>query len=263
MPVFILLISSLLAAADWNPVESEPKIVKNTLMDFSMTQVSPAGQYGFVQAAPDGELYFEKKPDQKIRFYGGNITFGVNFPDKEQAVKLADLFAAMGYNVIRFHHHDTVVPWSKSLYEISGDRISFIPDQADRFDYLLSELRKRGIYYFSDVICSSLIDKHPAFAKYGNNSKARKFLYHLTPEGRSLFLQIATLFLTHVNPYTGLAYKDDPALILLGLVNEDSPVNLTGADKDEFSPELMNYVLGEFNAFILKKYHAEPAAEFH
>ncbi|RLI07055.1 hypothetical protein DRO42_08635, partial [Candidatus Bathyarchaeota archaeon] len=41
------------------------------------------------------------------------------------------------------------------------------------------------------------------------------------PELTVFFQNYVNDVLTHVNPYTGLAYKDDPALVLVELVNEN------------------------------------------
>ena len=49
-----------------------------------------------------------------------------------------------------------------------------------------------------------------------------KFLIHLLDEAHKNWEDFAGNFLRHVNPYTGLAWKDDPALVTLSCVNEDA-----------------------------------------
>lgn len=65
----------------------------------------------------------------------------------------------------------------------------------------------------------------------------------------------ANKFLSHVNPYTGLAYKDDPAVAVVQVNNEDSAIK--GIDEVDYMPELLPYqkeVERKFNHFLLMKY---------
>ncbi len=65
----------------------------------------------------------------------------------------------------------------------------------------------------------------------------------------------AKKFLCHVNPYTGLAYKDDPAVAVVQMNNEDSAIK--GIDEVDQNPQLLPYmeeVQRRFNHFLLMKY---------
>ena len=50
--------------------------------------------------------YLKKRPGTPARFYGANVCFSANYMDHALSDRLADEFAAIGYNLIRLHHFD-------------------------------------------------------------------------------------------------------------------------------------------------------------
>ena len=69
-------------------------------------QDAPAGKHGPVIARPDGTFAYEKKPQEPVRFYGVNFCFSAHYIPHEQADRLAERLARVGYNAIRVHHHE-------------------------------------------------------------------------------------------------------------------------------------------------------------
>ncbi len=65
----------------------------------------------------------------------------------------------------------------------------------------------------------------------------------------------ATKLLTHVNPYTGLAYKDDPAVMTVQIVNENSVFYTFGlhGENDSRKPYFEELRV-RFNHFLRAKY---------
>ncbi|MBO6158594.1 MAG: hypothetical protein J6P72_04925 [Firmicutes bacterium] len=71
---------------------------------------------------------------------------------------------------------------------------------------------------------------------------------------KELQKEYARELLCHVNPYTGLALKDDPAVMTVQINNEESAIKGT----DSSSPALQPYreeVSRRFGQFLLSKYH--------
>ncbi|MBR6322614.1 MAG: hypothetical protein IKR59_07075, partial [Lachnospiraceae bacterium] len=71
--------------------------------------------------------------------------------------------------------------------------------------------------------------------------------------------EYAEKLLTHVNPYTGLALKDDPAVMTVQINNEDSVIKERNPDPvlAPYEKELME----KFGAFLLEKYGSRAALE--
>ena len=145
-----------------------------------------------------------------MRFYGNNLCFTANYPDKENADKLADAFAAAGYNIMRIHHYDEPI-----IDKSSPGRLGFDPDKLDKLDYLVAAMKKRGIYittdlYVSRVLADDAVEKDIGWDKSMTANKAAFFVSRKAVENWQTF---SKTLLNHVNPYTGLAWKDDPCLL--------------------------------------------------
>jgi hypothetical protein len=188
-------------------------------VDVSFLSPKPAGADGFVQVR-DGKFVLSNT-GQEIRFWGTCFSAGANFPSHEQSEKIARRLAAFGINMVRTHHADA--PWAERHFfpkDVDNTRV-FDKENLDRFDYLMYCLKREGIYIYLDQLVNryfktgdgvDAVDKLGACAKPYSNFDPR--LIELQKEySRNLW--------THVNPYTKLAYKDDPAVALMEFANEN------------------------------------------
>ena len=206
---------------DWKPFTYDRDIEAGSVMDFSFLQEAPAGKHGFIKVVGD-HFEFEGESGKKVRFYGANTCFTTNFLDKEWAERLADRIAMMGYNAVRFHHFDNGLVLKKDKCTTALD-----PAQFDKLEYLFACLKKRGVYitidlYISRALAKGEIPELPDFvADYGSGYAFKGLVFTLDSAMRN-WEEFSKNLLTHVNPYTGLAWKDDPALITISLVNEDT-----------------------------------------
>src|SRR5690606_1468700 len=102
----------------------------------------PAGKSGFT-AVKDG--HFVTGDGNPIRFLGVNCAFSGCFPDHASAEKLARQLARFGINLVRFHHMDArEAPggiWRPGVFPRELD-----PDQLDRLEYFIYQLKETGIY---------------------------------------------------------------------------------------------------------------------
>ncbi|MBS1369609.1 MAG: hypothetical protein HPZ91_06590 [Lentisphaeria bacterium] len=205
---------------EWKAFEYHRNVEKGSALDFSGRLDAPAGKYGPVVAGPDGRFVFRDRPDVPVRFYGANFVGDSQLPNREQAEELADRMARFGFNAVRIHHHDN------EIYDRSGREPSRIdPERMDRLEYFLACLKKRGIYYTTDVYVSRRnIPGSELGRKEGIAAPAEyKALFYVDDAVYADWEKWARAFLCRVNPHTGLALKDDPALITLSLVNEGNP----------------------------------------
>ena len=203
---------------DWKPLKSQKLVKSGSILDFSDLLDAPAGKYGFIRSV-DGNFEFEKQPGKPVRFFGGNIAFDVNFMKNESCDKLAAVMAGMGYNILRLHHFDQVIS------KIEGKRsTSLDPKPLDRMDYMVSAMKKRGIYITLDLyilrqLAKGEVEELPDLAPGPDQFKALPFVSESAMRSWEAF---SANLLNHVNPYTGLAWKDDPAIVTISLINEDT-----------------------------------------
>ena len=203
---------------DWVPLKYIKTPASGGVLDFSTQPYlhRPAGKFGRV-VVRNGHFEFENLPGVPQRFYGVNLCNDANFPDHKTAEEMAERFSRMGYNCVRLHHHDMILAGGK------GPEID--PGAADRMDYLVAELIKRGIYIESDLFVSREkldwkdlgVDEPSKPWRINYEVKA---LFTIHPPAFSNWCAFARSWLTHRNPYTGRTYAEEPSWTGMSLVNE-------------------------------------------
>lgn len=199
----------------FQPTHSAPQNITN-VATWGGVSVRPAGSEGFITAKGD---HFQDESGRERRFLGTNICFTGCFPEKEEADRVAEELSRYGINIVRLHYVHHVMPKGKSYP--SPD--SFLDDDfLDKFDYLFAALKKKGIYcYFQLNIARKFgkdngfenADKLPIYNNGIDNINSRMIFLHKKYVGE---------ILRHKNSYTGLAYKDEPAISMLEITNENS-----------------------------------------
>ncbi len=197
---------------EWAELPPFKGIRAGTALDFSSMLDAPAGKYGFARNV-GGHIEFERLPGMPQRFYGANLCYAVNYLEGDDLRHLVDEFARMGYNIVRLHHYDHI------LAPKGGGEL----DQAmlARLDAVAAAFKARGIYITLDLFTRRLAPTLPSADKRLTRNDYKALVW-ADETAEADFLAFATNFLSHVNPHTGLAWKDDPAIIDLDLVNEDS-----------------------------------------
>ncbi len=192
----------------WMTFADSPVIEKGSALDLSGILDAPAGKHGFVKAA--GENFeFENCPGKAVRFWGTNFCFEALFSSNELLDRVLDQLAAQGSNIIRIHHFD------RFIMDASGLPTAFIPEKLERLDYLLAGASRRGIYLTLDFFTQRIIPN-------AEHRKDCKLLFYFDPAMRKNFLDFSLALMNHKNPYTGVKWKDDPAVAFISLVNEST-----------------------------------------
>lgn len=195
-------------------------------LDFSFMQDAPAGRHGQLKADASGGFYFERRPGQPFRIFGTNLCFGAAMMDKSGVDLLIRQLKGFGYNAVRLHHFDVMLcGWNSTSPHPD-------PGRLDAFFYTLSQLKKAGIYYCLDLYTARGFDlgnypeirTDPGRSYYTPSSD--KDIYNLAamllPSARNELKEFSRVLLNTVNPHTGMALKDDPALISISVLNENS-----------------------------------------
>jgi len=160
---------------------------------------------------------------QEAAFYGVNYCLpfahgyravGYLGKDRKQAID-RDVyhFTRLGFNAYRIH------VWDVEIADSLGNLVE--NDHLDLLDYLIAKLRERGIRTL--ITCQT---------NFGNGYPERNqptggFSYrydkcevHSNPEAIRAQERYLSQFVQHENPYTGLAYRDDPYVVGFEINNE-------------------------------------------
>jgi hypothetical protein len=122
-------------------------------------------------------------------------------------------FARLGFDAFRVHVWDTEI--SDSLGNLLEN------DHLRLFDFMLTKMKERGMKIFLTPIAfwgngyPERDEKTPGFAsKYGKDACL------VNPDAIAAQERYLFQFLNHVNPYTKVAYKDDPDIVGFEVSNE-------------------------------------------
>ena len=221
--------------ANYIPVYAHPDRMPVDI-SFVFENEKPAGKHGFCRAVGDEFRFEDGTP---ARFWGVICNGAANFPSHDYAEKCADRLAQTGVNFVRFHQLDT--EWATpNLYRLTAGkplRTTRVlnPDSLERLDYWIKCLKERGIYSCVDMTTYRKFKTGDGvkFADLmGDNVKAYA---HFDPVMIDLQKEFCTNFWNHVNPYTGLAYRDDPFFFACIISNENEMFKSLDKRKD-FEP---------------------------
>ena len=185
---------------------------------------APAGKHGFVRVE-NGRFVTDAGP---IRLHATNLTGPANFPSHEDADQTAARLARFGINCVRLHYFDAAYGNFRNEHQqgiIADDPTTLRnldPQQVDRMDYMIAAFKKRGIYVDVNLHVARMWDERDGFPKEGGRPGMDKGLDNFEPRMIELQKEYARKLLTHVNPYTGLAYANDPCVAMIELNNENA-----------------------------------------
>ncbi len=188
------------------------------------------GAHGFLRSV-GGRLQFED--GTPARFWGVNMMAYALFSTNQQISMHARRLAMLGFNLVRLHHHDSTRWVSPTVIDKHADNSRQLdPVGMDRIDYWIKCLRENGIYVWLDL--HSYREFRPGdrstelgeVVTYGDISRSQnaheaKGFCQYDPGLRKLMAEFENKYLSHVNHYTGLAYKDDPAIAFVLVTNEN------------------------------------------
>ena len=190
-------------------------------ISFVFDNDKPAGKHGFLKVNGETMCFEDGTP---ARFWGVNLNGSCCFPDKKCAEDMARRLAQTGCNVVRLHQIDAEFGTPNIFQFTKGQRLdntrTLDPRSLERMDYLCHCLKEEGIYIYMDLLVyrqfkagDGVVD--PNLLVHGGKPWAMvdRTMIELQKE------YAANLF-NHVNPYTGLAYKDDPAVMLVEIYAE-------------------------------------------
>ena len=180
----------------------------------------PAGKHGFLHNE-GRDFVFED--GTKAKFWGVNFNGAACFPDHEYARVVARRLAKLGTNIVRFHqldaqwHTPNIFNFTKGKRNVSG---KLDPEAMERLDYLIWCLKEEGIYVYLDMLTYRKFRSDEGVQNAHALKDAAKPVCNYNRRLIELQKEFCRDIWTHYNPYTKLAYCDEPAIVLTEIVNE-------------------------------------------
>ncbi|MFG0250714.1 MAG: carbohydrate binding domain-containing protein [Phycisphaeraceae bacterium JB051] len=236
-----------------------------TITDMSHLNAKPAGKNGYIQTK--GDIFIESQTGNRIRFLATNTTAWHCFPDKATAEKGAARMAKFGINLVRLHHMDN--RWSiesgSSLFKLDDKgALTIDPEQRDKLDYFVAQLKKNGIYVNINLKVSKVVSAADGFPEAIKD--LGKFKYHKRVDRFDRLMiehqkKFAHDLLSHVNPYTKLSYANDPAVAVVEINNENGLLGFTwgtiGAGLEKLPQPYLGDLQKRWNQWLKAKYNTD------
>ncbi len=196
----------------------------------------PAGSRGFCTAAGDSFVF---EDGTSARFWGVNVTaYGPKGSDA-RSVQIAERLARLGVNVVRLHHLDSW--WAPSNIDKNhpdGTTQHLDSINMHKLDKCIYELKQHGIYVVLDPWVGREFrekDSVPLWEEMTGNFGQHPYVYYNKRLQDLLKLYWQQVW-THVNPFTGKAYIDEPAIVLTETINEGL---FGGTEKEPYKTEFI------------------------
>ncbi|MCX6901279.1 MAG: cellulase family glycosylhydrolase [Verrucomicrobia bacterium] len=142
-------------------------------------------------------------------------------------------FARLGLDVLRLHVFD------REISDRDGNLLD--NDHVRLLDWLIAKAKERGIYtVLTPIAWWGVPGESPGFSTFFTMQQMTT-----DPTARKPQQNYLAQFVRHVNRFTGLAYKDDPAIICFELINEPLyPQGTTDAQVTDYINVLADAVRG-------------------
>jgi hypothetical protein len=183
----------------------------------------PAGRHGPVKAEGDRLVFEDGTP---ARFWGANLAGPALFLTPRGVIpRQARRMAQLGFNLVRIVQHEA--NWVSPNIFGSNNRDTRHLDRAalDSIDYWIKCLKDEGIYVWLDMHYLREIKPADGVALGREEiARAKNIIWgfnYINPEVQNLMKEFQRQYLGHVNRYTRLAYKDDPAVVGVLITNEN------------------------------------------
>ena len=236
-----------------------PDTINNTTHIGKFILQAPAGIHGRVMVQSDGHLYFAN--GNRAKFFGTNFCFSATYPSQSTSINVASHIAKQGFNLVRFHHIDaalTSAPGSNTTRRLNHEVL-------DKFDYLFSQLKQKGIYSAIDLYSIRFFksgDGIPLYDSLNRSMDVVKRVYMFYEPAYALFRDYPDSLLNHTNPYTGIAYKNEPALVFINPMNEGTLIdhyfwdNWDNPQSNYYLPRFYkNELQSQWNDWLYNRYH--------
>lgn len=182
----------------------------------------PAGVHGPLRVDGDRLVFADGTP---ARLWGTNVVaYSLYSADREVIAAQARRIAALGFNLVRIHHHDS--HWVEPNVFVAGadDTQQLSDDALAKLDWWVKCLQDEGVYVWLDLHVGRRLrpgDGVPAYEELAAREGELKGFNYVDGRIEALMQGFARRYLGRNNRYTGRRYADDPGVVGVLVTNEN------------------------------------------
>lgn len=225
----------------WFNFEPPVDTFQSSAIDLRSLNEKFAGENGFIQTK-DGEFVAEKT-GKPMRFWAINTGHSALDLDDMSLAMYARSLAKQGINLIRLHGG------------VASDDLASVPEEkARKIARFVAAMKKEGIYTCLSIYFPLWFQPNggAAFAGFKGDKHPFSTLY-FNPEFQKMYRNWWRQLL-NTKSASGVALKNDPAIALLEMVNEDSTMFWTFTPYDNIPAEQMTILEKQFGTWLTARY---------
>ncbi len=246
-----------LAGSDWFAFRPSKEVTAG-IIDMDRWLDRPAGKHGGVRTVKDHFAFEDGTP---VKFWGVNLSYTANAPDKETADFTAARLAKYGVNAVRMHKFS--YPTGQMGIGDPNDSTRMDPKGLDRLDYFVSRLKEHGVYFgwshtYGFHVVPGDRKRLVAYDEIAKNLGGNTYAFiHFAEDVQDLMIEMVVNLLKHKNPHTGRTYADESALCFIELQNEDDIFFYTSEKAFNACPTYKKLFLTRFAAWLKERYGSQ------
>ena len=188
---------------------------QSSLHDFSDLLEAPAGKRGFMTT---GGGHFVWRDGTRARFWGINVANSSVQESDKNIDAMINAFRRAGFNLLRLHHFDERL----GIINLDApDSRRFNAARLKKLDYWIYKAKQAGMYVYLDLLDYRRFKAGDGVPNAEAIGRAARPYAVFDPRLIELQKEYAKKLLRdHVNPYTKLAYADEPAVAVVELYDE-------------------------------------------
>lgn len=212
----------------------------NLEYDLSYLNDHVAGSRGFVEVIGD-KLYLD---GERFKAWGMNLSAYSLFSTTNDAIAHhARRMAQLGVNLVRIHHHDS--NWVNPNIFLNRDSTLELSDiSLEKLDQWVEALKTNGIYIWFDLHVGREFKEGEIdnYAEAVNKDKRAYGFCYIDQSIRDRMKEFNEQYVNHINTISGIAYKDDPAIVTWLITNENDLTAHFGGRLDDLPVSTNKYL---------------------
>ena len=202
----------------------------------------PAGTHGFLKNDGNGGFAFDD--GTPARFFGVTMQLTACFPDSADAIVMAARLRKLGVNLVKFEYFDFSYDWAQVysfLDQTTGFR-TINETQMRKLDWFIYQLKQRGIYTGLTLQSARAPRREDGLGELADSALYYGLGFnYLYPQAKATHKLVARLLMDRVNPWTNIAYKNDPAIAMLELMKQGGLVPYWRANYITHNPDAYSF----------------------